>query len=97
MVRGRAAGWRAELATRGVPADLVDVDVAVGGGTLADEPLASAALALTTPDPDGFARRLRAGNPPVFARIHEGRVLFDARTVLPGEDAALITAIAEAL
>jgi len=95
-VRTRAAAWQTALTTRNVAAQVVDLAVAVGGGTLADEPLPSAGLALDPPDPDAFAHRLRAGDPPVFARIHEGRVLFDARTVLPGEDAALIEAIAEA-
>ena len=96
-VRGRAAAWQARLATRNIPSHLVDLDVAVGGGTLAEAALPSAGLALDVPDPDAFVTRLRAGTPPVFARIQESRVLFDARTVLPGEDDALLDAITAAL
>jgi L-seryl-tRNA(Ser) seleniumtransferase len=33
----------------------------------------------------------------VVGRIHEGRLLLDARTVLPGEDEALLSALAAAL
>lgn len=95
QVRERAAGWRAKLASPQV--ELVDLAGAVGGGTLAEEPLASAGLAVTVPDPDAFTHLLRTGDPPVFARIQDGRVLFDARTVLPGEDDALVGAIARAL
>ena len=31
--------------------------------------------------PDGFALRLRLGNPSVIARVSEGRVLLDPRTL----------------
>jgi L-seryl-tRNA(Ser) seleniumtransferase len=96
-VRARAERWQALLAARGMPVEVVDLAVAVGGGTMAEEPLASAGLAFTVADPDAFTHRLRAGDPPVFARIHEDRVLFDARTVLPGEEEELLEAIAEAL
>ena len=41
--------------------------------------------------------RLREGDPPVVGRIHEGRLLLDARTVLPGEDDALVAALVAAL
>ncbi|MEZ4297165.1 MAG: hypothetical protein R3B70_19525 [Polyangiaceae bacterium] len=90
-VRTRAAAWLADLTARGAPIDRVDIadlEVAVGGGTLAEEPLPSAGLAITTPDPDALARALRTGDTPVFVRIHTQKVLVDARTVLPGEDAA---------
>jgi L-seryl-tRNA(Ser) seleniumtransferase len=99
-VRGRAESWRAKVEGRGGAvgmARVVDLDVAVGGGTLAEEALPSAGLAVDVEDADSFVQRLRAGDPPVFARIQEGRVLFDARTVLPGEDEALVTAILAAL
>jgi L-seryl-tRNA(Ser) seleniumtransferase len=95
-VRARAAAWQADLAARGVRAEVVELAVEVGGGTLAEEALPSAGLAIDAADPDAFAQRLREGDPPVFARIQEGRVLLDARTVLPGEDEALTAAIAAA-
>jgi len=39
------------------------------------------------------AARLRAADPPVVARIEGGRVLLDPRTVLPGEDEAVLAAV----
>lgn len=94
-VRARAEGWKAALASRGVDVAVVELDAAMGGGTLAEAALASVGVAL-----DGDAERLsallRAGDPPVIARIHEGRVLVDARTVLPGEDEALLDAVSAA-
>jgi L-seryl-tRNA(Ser) seleniumtransferase len=38
---------------------------------------------------DQLAARLRASDPPVIARVEEGRVLLDLRTVLPEQDQAL--------
>ena len=96
-VEARAAKWQSALRERGKQVDLVRLEVAVGGGTLAEEALASAGVAVDTEDPDALAARLREGDPPVFARIQDGRVLFDARTVLPFEDDELIEAIARAL
>jgi L-seryl-tRNA(Ser) seleniumtransferase len=43
--------------------------------------------------PDPLARALRLADPPVVARVDEGHVVFDPRTVLPGEDDALVAAL----
>jgi len=42
--------------------------------------------------PDALARRLRLGEPSVFTRIQEGAVLVDPRTLLEGEEDALVGA-----
>lgn len=39
-----------------------------------------------------LAAALRAGDPPVFARIQEGRLLLDPRTLLEGDDERLVEA-----
>ncbi len=95
-VRARAESWCAALCARGVEATVVDLEGAVGGGALAEAPVASAGVAIEG-DAEALASRLRAGEPPVVGRIHQGRLLLDARTVLPGEDAALLAAVAIAL
>jgi hypothetical protein len=38
--------------------------------------------------------RLRTGAPPVFPRVHEGKVLLDLRTIFPDEDAEVAAALA---
>ena len=43
-----------------------------------------------------FERRLRAGTPPVVARIHEDVLLLDLRTVLPAQDRDLAVRLAQA-
>lgn len=68
----------------------------VGGGSYALERIATRALALEPrrESADSLARRLRLSEPAVFARIHEGRVLLDPRTLDPSEDALVARALA---
>jgi L-seryl-tRNA(Ser) seleniumtransferase len=44
-----------------------------------------------------IARRLRQHDPPVFARVGQGRVLADPRTLLDGEEVILVAAFCSAL
>jgi L-seryl-tRNA(Ser) seleniumtransferase len=94
-VRARAEAWCASLLAQGVTGVVVDLAGAVGGGALAEAPLASAGVALAG-DAEALAARLREGDPPVVGRIHEGQLLLDARTVLHGEDEALLAAVVAA-
>jgi L-seryl-tRNA(Ser) seleniumtransferase len=66
---------------------------AVGGGGAPGLELAGWALAL----PERCAELLRAGNPPVTARIHAGRCLVDPRAVPPERDGDLAAAVRAAL
>jgi len=60
----------------------------VGGGSLPGAELPTVVCSVRPPrgDADGFAAALRGADPPIVARIHEGRVLLDPRTVDPRED-----------
>ena len=40
-----------------------------------------------------MSARLRASDPPIVARVEEGRVLLDLRTVFPEQDQAVIAAL----
>ena len=44
-------------------------------------------------EPEALARALRAHDPPVIARIHDGRVLLDPRTLTDGDLEAVIAAV----
>ena len=46
---------------------------------------------------DEVASRLRSATPPVLARIQDGAVLLDLRSVLPEDDAVLEDSVAGAL
>ena len=57
----------------------------VGGGSLPCETLPTRLVALAVDSPDAFLAKLRAGDPPVVARIEADRVVFDLRTVMDDE------------
>jgi len=77
----------------------VQDDVAyVGGGSLPDQPLKTCVVAATPRDlsDDDFAHRLRVGTPAVMARVRDGKLVFDLRTILPQQMGDLINAIRQA-
>jgi len=99
---GQQAKRIAEAVARAVPGaavTVVDGLSQVGSGSLPSQDLPTRLVAIDpgSISPDEFARRLRRGQPPVFARIQNDQVLFDPRTVLEGEEAALVAAIIESL
>lgn len=60
-----------------------------GGGTLPEVELPGWALRVEAPDGGAtrLAAALRAGDPPIVARVADGAVWIDVRTMLEGEDA----------
>lgn len=88
-----AGEWAAQLAKRGLEATVIDGRSRVGGGSLPGTSLATKLLALAVPDADAFCARLRLAPDPVIARIQDGRVLLDPRTVLPGQADTLLRTI----
>jgi L-seryl-tRNA(Ser) seleniumtransferase len=79
--------------------EVVPAESTSGGGSLPGEILPSWALSiggLAGGSVNEVALRLRTGQPRVFGRIHENRLLLDLRTVLPEDDERLIAAITAA-
>jgi L-seryl-tRNA(Ser) seleniumtransferase len=95
-LRERATRWAATLEAAGVKARVIEVASVTGGGTFPGEDLPSVGIALDAPDPDGLLAALRRAESPVLARIADGVVVCDARTVLPGEDEALLASLTSA-
>jgi L-seryl-tRNA(Ser) seleniumtransferase len=72
-----------------VEVDVVPCASVPGGGTLPGVEIPSAGLAL---DGDRTGA-LRAGSPPVIARVEEGRTILDLRTVEPDDDETVVAAL----
>jgi L-seryl-tRNA(Ser) seleniumtransferase len=53
------------------------------------------ALSCDSLSADQIAARLRASDTPVIARVEDGRVLLDLRTVLPAQDQVLSQILAQ--
>lgn len=88
---GRRIGSDAAI---GVAADVSEI----GGGSMPGARLDTWVVTLA-PGPKGAEAldgALRAARVPVVARIHEGVVRFDLRTVLPGQERTLVDSIGEA-
>ncbi len=82
----------------GPAAEVVRSAAKVGGGALPLLELEGPAIALPVGgDPVALARALRSSDPPVIARIHEGRVLLDPRTLSDGEVESVAAAARHAL
>jgi len=74
---------------------LCDGESVIGGGAAPSAVLPTQLIALSHADlsSDELCTRLRSSDPPVIARVEEGRVLIDLRTVFPEQDDALATAV----
>ena len=92
----RARAERIRSAVSASRVSVLDSDASVGGGAFPTARIPSVALAIEG-DADAIERRLRAGDPPVIARIADGRAILDVRTVFPSDDTTLIRAIQSAL
>jgi L-seryl-tRNA(Ser) seleniumtransferase len=95
QVRARAEAWASALGERGIACEAVMLEAVAGGGAFAEEQVPSAGVALAG-DAERWLEALRRGEPPVVARIEGDRVVLDARTVLPTEDAELLGAVVHA-
>ncbi|HXP40329.1 MAG TPA: L-seryl-tRNA(Sec) selenium transferase [Candidatus Acidoferrales bacterium] len=91
----RARKMAARIARPTVKAELVDGESILGGGAAPSSVLPTIVLALTCDglSADELAARLRGSDPPIIARVDEGRVLLDLRTVFPEQDVALAAVI----
>ena len=102
-VRDRAARVYEALLTvvpAGTQMKIVEVPGRVGGGSLPEYDLPSAAVMIWPPEgltPEHIARRLRTGDSSVFPRIAEDAVVLDMRTVRDDQVSELVEAVAAAM
>ncbi|MBA8824588.1 L-seryl-tRNA(Ser) seleniumtransferase [Saccharopolyspora lacisalsi] len=81
------------LAGAGVAAETVSTTAAVGGGGAPGVELPSAAVGVA----EHLAKQLRTGDPPVLARVEQGRCLLDLHALPPEEDTDLVRAVLSAV
>ena len=89
---------RAERLAAGIGdrARIVTAVAKIGGGSLPLLELEGPAVALDA-EAEALARALRRGEPPVIARIHDGQVLLDPRTLTEDEVPIVVRAVQGAL
>jgi len=92
----RAEALAGQVAGAKLKVEIVDGESILGGGAAPSSVLPTRLLALTCEglSADELTTRLRASEPPIIARVDEGRVLLDLRTVFPEQDSAIASALA---
>ncbi len=84
---------RAEALAAQIPGATVAEGTSVaGGGSTPDQTLAAWLVRLPGA-PNPLERKLRACSPPIVARIEQGAVVVDLRTVAPSDEAAIVAAV----
>jgi L-seryl-tRNA(Ser) seleniumtransferase len=93
-------GRRAEAVAERVQSSRLSIEVldgesVIGGGAAPSAVLPTRLLAITCKDmsADEVSGRLRPNDPPIIARVEEGRVLLDLRTVFPEQDEIVALAL----
>jgi L-seryl-tRNA(Ser) seleniumtransferase len=92
----RAEVLAARIARDGMEVVLLDGESVLGGGAAPSAVLPTKLLGLSCAglSADEFAAQLRQAPTPVIARVEEGRILIDLRTVFPEQEEALANALA---
>ena len=96
-IEERAGQLAEKLATPGLEVDVASSVARSGGGTLPTHEIPSFAVRLGGADAGDLAGKLRAADPPVVGRVHEGRLWLDVRTLLPGDEETIVRAVRGAL
>ncbi|MGA8491949.1 MAG: L-seryl-tRNA(Sec) selenium transferase [Terriglobales bacterium] len=93
----RAEATAKKIQSPALQAEVINGESIIGGGAAPSAVLPTRLLAITCDglSADELSARLRASDPPIIARVEEGRVLLDLRTVFPEEDEAVLKALQE--
>ena len=85
----------AQVRSEKLNVEIIDGESVIGGGAAPSSALPTRLLALSRDgvSADELAARLRASDPPIIARVEEGRVLLDLRTVFPDEEPLIAAAL----
>ena len=93
IIRQRAEAWRASLKF----GEIIAGKSMVGGGSLPEESLPTWLLALPVKKANQFLTQLRSQSQPIIARIEDGQVVLDPRTVFPEQDTQVIESLRQLL
>jgi L-seryl-tRNA(Ser) seleniumtransferase len=91
----RAESMAAQILSEKISIDLIDGESVIGGGAAPSSVLPTRLLAISYAglSADELAARLRASDPPIIARVENGQVLLDLRTVFADQDPMIAAAL----
>jgi L-seryl-tRNA(Ser) seleniumtransferase len=88
---------RAQHLAAAVHGTVEDGATLVGGGSAPDRSVATRVVRIAVTSPDRLAAALRTGSPPIVARVDDGALWLDPRTVDPADDDLLVDHLRAAL
>jgi L-seryl-tRNA(Ser) seleniumtransferase len=77
----------------GLRAEVIPGESVIGGGATPEQSIPTWLISVDCADVVDAECTLRAGDPPVVARIEDGRLIFDLRTVFSAEEDMLLAAM----
>jgi L-seryl-tRNA(Ser) seleniumtransferase len=91
----RAEALAAQARSSKLSIEITDGESVIGGGAAPSSTLPTRLLALSCEriSADELSARLRAADPPIVARVEQGRVLLDLRTVFADQDPVIAVAL----
>ena len=91
----RAESLAARIQSPKLHIEVTDGESVIGGGAAPSSVLPTCLLSASCDglSADELAARLRASNPPIIARVQQGRVLLDLRTVFEDQDPVILAAL----
>lgn len=94
-IAARAEALGKILASAKWKVEIVDGESVIGGGAAPSSVLPTRLLAVMRSEfsAEELSTRLRCCDPPIIARVEEGRVLLDLRTVFPEQDETIVVAL----
>jgi L-seryl-tRNA(Ser) seleniumtransferase len=96
-IGSRAEKLAARLNSGKTQVEVIDGESLIGGGSAPSAVLPTRILAITVSgqSADEVSRKLRSNHPSIVARVEDGRVLLDLRTVFPDQDDFILNALNE--
>ena len=94
-IAARATALTGKLCSMRLVTELMDGESVLGGGAAPGATLPTKLIAVTCAglSADELAARLRENQPPIVARVEQGRVVLDLRAVFPEQDSLVAEAI----
>ena len=94
-IGARAESIASRVQSSKLKIEIIDGGSVIGGGAAPSSILPTRLLAVTCSDlsADQLSGRLRNADPPIVARVEEGRVLLDLRTVFAEDDGRVVDAL----
>jgi L-seryl-tRNA(Ser) seleniumtransferase len=92
-IAARAETVAGKIQSAKMEVELIDGESVIGGGAAPSSTLPTRLLAISCKEfsADDLAKSLRTSDPPIIARVEDGRVLLDLRTVFPDQEQAVIS------